>query len=325
MISGEARTGTDDRLVEDTFTFWAEAIASRSHGFLETVDLNEPASAEAHREYTDLAKSFYPATSEGNTLVGHQLLKDGLVKSNDSMLAPGEFSKLVKALGESTEFGAALELMDNGQNVAFVSDHQWFTNIAVLQAAIYNAADRPGFADNFCLTLSKTLGFLDVVMARAEDGRPSMLVPAIATSTPFTNVTCSIPPTDSLDRPELQPLKEMSYSYNSRATIPLIRWAISGGRGLTTAPSSSLDVANQETKTITMKRTPEIFAEVINRYFPNVLPIATTLNERNEMGFEIGHLTKGETAADVHSAMEWIAQAYQRQLPEGWQVIYKAE
>jgi hypothetical protein len=325
VIKHEIVQTSRDKEIKEAFLGWAETIADRSHGFLQTFDMNDANIAAIHADYTDLSTSFYEATEDSLTPQGHEEIKHQLIRSNDRMLAPGEFGRLSEALRDNPEFQKALELMESGENVVFASDHNWFTNIAVLQAAIYNAADKPGLAQDLCLTISKTLGFLDVVIERDEQGEPSLLRPAISTSIPFTNTTCSIPPTASLDKPQLQPLRDFRYDYNSGASFPLIRWARRGGRGLTTAPSASLDETDVQNKTITMKRTPEMFVGMLHRYFPNALPVATTLQPNGRIGFEIGELRQLQQPDDVHVMMEWIAQAYRGQLPEDWRVVYQTE
>jgi hypothetical protein len=107
--------------------------------------------------------------------------------------------------------------------------------------------------------------------------------------------------------------------------IPLIRWARNkgAGRSLTTAPSASLDEIDASSQTITMKRASDQFAEVMHRYFPNVLPFATTLDKDLKLGLEIGEITKLKSTADVHNMMAGIAQAYQNLVGEPWRVVYQ--
>lgn len=323
--------------VQDAFYFWGRLICERSSGDLIAVDPKNPDPDDNHRTYMDLTTAYYPAEVERFELPGdHEWAKLIVNETAEKVLHnPSDFIKLTETFREQEGFIEELRAMverpeDKHENWLVIADHSFFMNIALLEGAIFCAVDKPGFGKHLAITVSKTLGFMDAVVNRAdqEDEEPET-VPVILPLQSMGHVFTTVPPSDSTKRPELEILKDFSTNhdgngFNFRMTRPYMHLA-KHGNGLVSviAPSASLDFTPTDNPSLrVMKAVDESAAKLLSKTSTKALVISTHRDEAGEVSAKIVGTKKIEGPDDIHDAMQMIVPAYQEFLGTHFTVVY---
>ena len=243
------------------------------------------------------------------------------------MINGSGFELFVQAIKDKQDLLAQVEdIQSQGKNIAVLTNHPWLMNIAVLQAGLYSAVDKPGFAKESGIIISNTLGWLDIVTKKDDNGAPEQTVAGIELLRQFCNIYTTIPQTASAEKFHLN---GFSKDFNILAAMKIIRnyhpKYIKDTRGklLVIAGSGSLDLVDDNTGDITMQAVNQTLAEkIIYGKFDSAVPITMYQDEQKNMTFGIGELVKIQSPDTIHNLMHSISYSYENLIENGRKVRY---
>ncbi len=302
----------------EKFKAWGENLVSRSNGDF-VLSKND--------EYTRVDAQPYLASEIGDTVEGHEFVKFTADKIGERVISGDGFKKFVEAIRQKQDLLAQIEdLQSQGKNIAILTNHPWLMNIAVLQAGLYNAVDRQGFAKESGIIISNTLGWLDIVTKKNTDGKPEQTMGAIELLRQFCNIYTTVPQTASAEKFHLNGFAQ---EFNKQSGFKIIRTyhpkAIGDGRGkvLVVAASGSLDIVDPDTGDVTMQPVNQALAEkILYGKFDSALPITMFQGKDKQMSFAVGNLTKIQTPDTIHNLMISMSYKYEQLVGNGARVRY---
>jgi len=327
-----------ERRIKKAFYFWGNLIADRSDGAYVVVDPGDPDLDDEHNEFMDLDTAYYPATDDFLLPDDHTFGKLLLRELVDKLLPRIEdFEKIVDMFLEQEELIEQLRAMvehpdEEHPNILVLTNHPWFMNIAILEAALFCAVDRPGFYQHLGITVSKTLGFMEGVIGEDEEDSESdepMTLPVLRVLRTMGDVFTSVPSTDSTKLPELIELQHFATEYKEQGfnflmMRPYLKKA-KAGKGFVSimAGSGSLDKPSEENPDLLiMKPIADTAARLLNKTASKAVVVATFMDSSGTLSAEIVGINDINTPDDIHDAMHMIVPAYQAFVGNGLTVKY---